>query len=331
MAYSGLSNHFKKHHINGEHSANKKQNQVANFKDVQYKSATKIERTPGQFPGQTKVITTKPSKFLETGWENYGNEGEAHFLITGIKSGKSFTAHHVDCMLTRRKDGKFEDPKGNIWNYITDSDTADYSSGHDAWSAAESENSLAVNKSKILDEETDWESEECIQEIPLGDLNLNSGKSSRITSDSGNDSSSATDDTKQHNEETGRELEECVQEIPLGNLKSIPKKESKMSITMQYCGNCRTVFNNLRKCSGCCKVFYCNIYCQKSHWKEHKFICNWKKAIVIPITDKKRKTQLDVAKIDKKIWIQIFRYLSNAEIFRGKQQNIFELSIFMLI
>ena len=319
MAYSGLSNHFKNHHIDGEHSANKKHNQVAKFKDVQYKSATKIERTPGKFAGQTKVITTKPSKFLETGWENHGNEGEAHFLVTGIKSGKSFTAHHVDCMLTRRKDGKFEDPKGNIWNYISDSDTADYSSGHDAWSAAES--SLAADKTKQFHQETDWESEKCVQEIPLGDLNLNPEKSSMTTSDSGHDScSAAEEDTKQCDEETGWELEECGQEIPLGNLNPSPnqKKKSKMAIIMQSCGNCGTVFNsNLRKCLSCRMVSYCNRYCQKSHWKEHKSNCH-SKVIVIPVTEMKRTTPLDVNTIPKKIWIQIFRYLPNTEIFRGK-------------
>ena len=87
-----------------------------------------------------------------------------------------------------------------------------------------------------------------------------------------------------------------------------------MAITTP-CGNCGTVFNpELKKCSTCKKVSYCNRYCQKSHWKEHKIDCH---SMVIPVTETKRRKPLDVNSIPQEIWISIFKYLSNADIFRG--------------
>lgn len=39
-----------------------------------------------------------------------------------------------------------------------------------------------------------------------------------------------------------------------------------------YCGN-----EADKKCTSCKKVYYCNRSCQKSHWKQHKHECNYKK------------------------------------------------------
>ena len=83
MANSGLKEHFDKHHLNGTHGFNRKHNHVADFKNAKFKSATKIERVPGKYPGQIKIITKYPSKYLDIGWECYGEEGEAYFLLTG--------------------------------------------------------------------------------------------------------------------------------------------------------------------------------------------------------------------------------------------------------
>ena len=88
-----------------------------------------------------------------------------------------------------------------------------------------------------------------------------------------------------------------------------------MAIT-ESCGNCGTVFNpELKKCSTCKKVSYCNKYCQKSHRKEHKTDCH---LIVIPVTEMERSKPLDVNSIPQEIWVHIFKYLSNGDIFRGR-------------
>ena len=116
---------------------------------MKYKTVTKIERISGKYPGQIKVVNKYPSKYLETGLEHYGEEGEAHFLSTGKKR-KKFTPEHLDGMLIKRSDGTFEDPKdpGIFYRFISDSDTADYSSGHDAWVENENECPSAATKYK---------------------------------------------------------------------------------------------------------------------------------------------------------------------------------------
>lgn len=49
------------------------------------------------------------------------------------------------------------------------------------------------------------------------------------------------------------------------------------------CANCGGVDIQLKlkKCSGCEKVWYCKVECQKSHWKQHKAQC--KKLKVKPV------------------------------------------------
>ena len=72
-------------------------------------------------------------------------------------------------MLTRRKDGKLEDSEGEIYKEISDSDTAEYSSGHNSWSVEENvqkcpevENICSNIDLKCYDqEESNWESEDC--------------------------------------------------------------------------------------------------------------------------------------------------------------------------
>ena len=135
-----LSDNFKNKHINGSHDP-RPWNTVADFKSAKYKSAIRIQNVKGRKPGQIKVITKYPSKYFESGCKDYGEEGEAYFLLTGIKTGKRFVAQHLDCMLTKRENGKFETPEGNIYICNSDSDTAEYSSGHHLWGAGEGDKS----------------------------------------------------------------------------------------------------------------------------------------------------------------------------------------------
>ena len=39
------------------------------------------------------------------------------------------------------------------------------------------------------------------------------------------------------------------------------------------CAFCHSKTENLKRCSGCKRVFYCSKTCQKNHWKEHKPEC----------------------------------------------------------
>ena len=134
-----LSNRFKKKHVLGSADLKPKsrdrKNHVIDLRNSKFKSVTKIERERGKLQGQTKVITDCPSKYIDTGWEEYGEEGEAYFLLTGIKNGKSFVGHHVDCIVTKisDSDGIFVDSWGIKYLYLYDSESADYSSGHDHW------------------------------------------------------------------------------------------------------------------------------------------------------------------------------------------------------
>ena len=44
------------------------------------------------------------------------------------------------------------------------------------------------------------------------------------------------------------------------------------------CANCNgTQASN--RCGGCKSVYYCNIKCQKAHWKQHKVLCKKQKKI----------------------------------------------------
>ena len=71
-------------------------------------------------------------------------------------------------MLTKINDGKFEDSKGTIYRYISDSDSADYSSGHDSWSVEGNPQKCLEPKVKEenCDQESNWESEICDLENP---------------------------------------------------------------------------------------------------------------------------------------------------------------------
>jgi len=41
-----------------------------------------------------------------------------------------------------------------------------------------------------------------------------------------------------------------------------------------FCMNCgKSIESNIKKCSGCHLVFYCNKNCQKKNWEDHKTRC----------------------------------------------------------
>lgn len=39
------------------------------------------------------------------------------------------------------------------------------------------------------------------------------------------------------------------------------------------CGFCGKYKKDIKKCSRCKLILYCNQECQKNHWKEHKIVC----------------------------------------------------------
>eukprot|EP00976_Prorocentrum_cordatum_P041178 835897-Prorocentrum_minimum.AAC.1 len=43
---------------------------------------------------------------------------------------------------------------------------------------------------------------------------------------------------------------------------------------LNICSSCSTPGESLRRCSQCRCVFYCNVSCQKAHWKVHKKTCS---------------------------------------------------------
>ena len=44
----------------------------------------------------------------------------------------------------------------------------------------------------------------------------------------------------------------------------------------RFCENCtREIADRIQLCSGCKKVAYCNMHCQKLHWKQHKRTCSY--------------------------------------------------------
>ena len=43
--------------------------------------------------------------------------------------------------------------------------------------------------------------------------------------------------------------------------------------TTPRCNSCATAHKSLKVCTGCKAVRYCNAHCQKSHWKDHKVLC----------------------------------------------------------
>ena len=52
------------------------------------------------------------------------------------------------------------------------------------------------------------------------------------------------------------------------------------------CASCHSKTENLKRCSGCKRVFYCSKTCQKNHWKEHKPDCqsSWNQKLVLDLT-----------------------------------------------
>ena len=91
-----LAQNFIEEHIQGTHGPGKTRNQVANFHKAKYQPVSKYERARGDLPHQVKMVTKVELYYEETGKENYGQKGQAYFLVTGIKFGKRFTPQHLD-------------------------------------------------------------------------------------------------------------------------------------------------------------------------------------------------------------------------------------------
>ena len=156
-----LRAHFNSHHIEGNHSPNKKVNHVfPNFKaKAKFKTATLYQRIPGGEPGQSKVIAKVD--YEGTGLENSGEKGHGPVMFTGLKNGEKFVSQHCDGLLKERDDGRFEDGEGNIYQIISESETAQDDSGKDSWDHEISEPDIIADNS--IDEQN--EEEKLIEEI----------------------------------------------------------------------------------------------------------------------------------------------------------------------
>lgn len=54
----------------------------------------------------------------------------------------------------------------------------------------------------------------------------------------------------------------------------IPEIALLMADSLKTCGSCRrTLEKKTLCCSGCSREFYCNVECQRAHWKVHKSTC----------------------------------------------------------
>ena len=53
------------------------------------------------------------------------------------------------------------------------------------------------------------------------------------------------------------------------------KKSNKktMWVDVQKCFECGKHGHNLPKCNTCKQAFYCNVECQRNHWKKHRPVC----------------------------------------------------------
>ena len=61
------------------------------------------------------------------------------------------------------------------------------------------------------------------------------------------------------------------------------KKKKKFNRVSQKCAVCGTK-DDLKKCSKCYRVFYCDSDCQKSDWESHKAVCKAIRAEYVPVT-----------------------------------------------
>ncbi len=43
---------------------------------------------------------------------------------------------------------------------------------------------------------------------------------------------------------------------------------------LKHCQECQKDEGELFHCSSCKKVYYCNVKCQRKHWKIHKLSCS---------------------------------------------------------
>ena len=51
------------------------------------------------------------------------------------------------------------------------------------------------------------------------------------------------------------------------------KMETLNTADAPLCASCNTQGVHLMRCSRCKKVFYCNVDCQRAHFKQHKLVC----------------------------------------------------------
>ncbi len=67
----------------------------------------------------------------------------------------------------------------------------------------------------------------------------------------------------------------CHETPELGTIRFGPG-QAKDQTPYFTCKVCKTRSYKMSQCSRCKKVYYCNIKCQKKHWKHHKKKCSMK-------------------------------------------------------
>ena len=127
--FKKLANHFKKHHIHGDHPESKKINHQGDFDKPTkiYKSVREAGKqgttAKGTYPGQTKTVVGKIS-FVGTGKLNKGQDGISSFITTGEKKGRKYIPHHLNGPVI--KNGRHYNIKGRDYSECSSSSGAEF-------------------------------------------------------------------------------------------------------------------------------------------------------------------------------------------------------------
>lgn len=80
------------------------------------------------------------------------------------------------------------------------------------------------------------------------------------------------------------------------------EKTSDVAKSLKTCGQCQKESNDLKVCSRCTLIYYCNPDCQKKAWKTHKTICKEPTKETISATYSNFKDESKEIKFDIKNW-----------------------------
>ena len=74
---------------------------------------------------------------------------------------------------------------------------------------------------------------------------------------------------------------------------SASKSEAKAGTTEKFCSACGKSGTNLKKCTACKCLYYCDVICQKSHREEHKWECKRIRKVLEKRGDKESASPLE--------------------------------------